>query len=75
MEPCLPSAAKAPPAGPGWIYEIKRDGFRIMAYRDTAGIRLIMRKGNDFARRFEHYEGDVRSYQTRLKARLRGHPV
>jgi hypothetical protein len=37
-EPCLPSPAKAPPSGPEWIHEIKRDGFRILARRD--GVRL-----------------------------------
>jgi len=31
VEPCLPSPAKAPPAGPNWLHEIKHDGFRIMA--------------------------------------------
>jgi ATP-dependent DNA ligase len=34
IEPCLPSPAKAPPSGPGWIHEIKHDGMRIMARRD-----------------------------------------
>ena len=29
IEPCLPSPAKVPPSGPGWIHEIKLDGFRI----------------------------------------------
>src|SRR6516165_3747603 len=48
IEPCLPSPAKAPPSGPGWIHEIKHDGFRIMARRDRAGVRLITRNGNDF---------------------------
>jgi ATP-dependent DNA ligase len=52
IEPCLPSAAKAPPSGPDWIHEIKHDGFRIMARRDAAGVRLITRKGNDLTRRF-----------------------
>ena len=52
IEPCLPSPAKAPPSGPGWIHEIKHDGFRIMARRDGAGVRLITRKGNDLTRRF-----------------------
>jgi hypothetical protein len=33
IEPCLPSPAKAPPSGAGWIHEIKHDGFRIMARR------------------------------------------
>ena len=51
-EPCLPSPTKAPPSGPGWLHEIKHDGFRIMARRDRAGIRLITRNGNDFTNRF-----------------------
>jgi len=52
IEPCLPSPAKAPPSGPGWIHEIKHDGFRILARRDSAGVRLITRAGNDFSGRF-----------------------
>src|SRR6516225_12433530 len=27
VEPCLPSPAKVPPSGPGWIHEIKHDAF------------------------------------------------
>jgi ATP-dependent DNA ligase len=52
IEPCLPSPAKAPPFGPGWIHEIKHDGFRILARRDSAGVRLLTRHGNDFTSRF-----------------------
>jgi len=52
IEPCLPSPAKAPPSGPGWLHEIKHDGFRILARRDSAGVRLITRHGNDFTARF-----------------------
>jgi bifunctional non-homologous end joining protein LigD len=52
IEPCLPSPAKAPPSGPGWLHEIKHDGFRILASKDSAGVRLITRAGNDFAFRF-----------------------
>src|SRR6516165_9225577 len=35
--------AKAPPSGPGWIREIKHDGFCILARRDSAVVRLITR--------------------------------
>jgi bifunctional non-homologous end joining protein LigD len=52
FEPCLPKPAKAPPAGPGWIHEIKHDGFRILAHRQGRAVRLIARNGNDFADRF-----------------------
>ena len=52
IEPCLPSPAKAPPSGPGWLHEIKHDGFRIMARRDGKDVRLYTRNGYDFAGRF-----------------------
>ena len=51
-DPCLPSPAERPPSGAGWLHEIKHDGFRIMARRDGAGVRLITRHGNDFTHRF-----------------------
>jgi ATP-dependent DNA ligase len=35
-----------------WIYEIKHDGYRLMARRDSVGIRLITRRGNDWSDRF-----------------------
>ncbi|MFY9771855.1 MAG: DNA ligase [Xanthobacteraceae bacterium] len=52
IKPCLPSPAKAPPCGPDSIHEIKHDGFRILARRDGAGVRLFTRYGNDFTARF-----------------------
>jgi bifunctional non-homologous end joining protein LigD len=61
IEPCLPSPAKAPPSGPGWLHEIKHDGFRILAPRNGAGVRLITRNGNDFTHRFPFIEMAIRS--------------
>jgi ATP-dependent DNA ligase len=52
IEPCLPRRAAEPPAGPGWLHEIKHDGFRIMARRDGRGVRLFTRNGYNFADRF-----------------------
>src|SRR5499427_6431083 len=51
-EPCLPSPAEKPPAGAGWLHEIKHDGFRIIARKDGERVRLYSRPGNDFTRRF-----------------------
>jgi bifunctional non-homologous end joining protein LigD len=65
IEPCLPSAAERPPSGPGWLHEIKHDGFRIMARRDGAGIRLITRHGNDFTNRFPVIVAAVAALQAR----------
>src|SRR5215831_3371186 len=52
IEPCLPSPAEQPPSGPGWIHEIKHDGFRMMVRRDVAGVRLLTRNGHDWADRY-----------------------
>jgi bifunctional non-homologous end joining protein LigD len=52
VAPCLPHPSQEPPPGLGWIHEIKHDGFRIMARRDSKGVRLYTRNGYDFADRF-----------------------
>jgi ATP-dependent DNA ligase len=52
IEPCLPSPADRPPSGSNWIHEIKHDSYRLMARRDSVGIRLITRRGNDWSDRF-----------------------
>jgi bifunctional non-homologous end joining protein LigD len=52
FEPCLPRGADAPPAGAGWIHEIKHDGFRILAHRQGRAVRLLTRNGNNLASRF-----------------------
>ena len=44
---------KAPPAGPGWIHEIKHDGYRILAERDRKGVTLRhTRQGYELHRGF-----------------------
>jgi hypothetical protein len=40
IEPCLRSPTKRPPSGPGWIHEIKQNGFRFTAHRDVRVVRL-----------------------------------
>lgn len=52
IEPCQPSPAKLPPRGPGWIHEIKHDGFRLLVRLDGDAERLLLRRGNDLSRRF-----------------------
>jgi bifunctional non-homologous end joining protein LigD len=52
IQPCLPSRADRPPSGPGWIHEIKHDGFRMMVRRDAAGVRLLTRRGNNWTQRY-----------------------
>jgi bifunctional non-homologous end joining protein LigD len=47
--------------GPGWIHEIKHDGFRIMARREANDVRLYTRNGYDFAGRFPKIVNAVKS--------------
>jgi ATP-dependent DNA ligase len=51
-EPCIPTQADQPPSGPGWLHEIKHDGYRLVARRDGAGVRLITRNGHDWTERY-----------------------
>jgi bifunctional non-homologous end joining protein LigD len=51
-EPCLPRPADKPPAGAGWLHEIKHDGFRMLVRRDEAAVRLFTRNGHDWTGRF-----------------------
>jgi bifunctional non-homologous end joining protein LigD len=52
IQPCLPSPAERPPSGPGWVHEIKHDGFRMMVRRDAVGVRVLTRRGNDWTKRY-----------------------
>jgi bifunctional non-homologous end joining protein LigD len=52
IEPCQPTTVPGPPSGPGWLHEIKYDGYRMMALRTSAGVRLLTRKGNDMSDRY-----------------------
>ena len=52
FKPCLPRAAPFPPPGPDWFHEIKHDGYRMLARRDGGRVRLVSRRGLDWAWRF-----------------------
>src|SRR5262249_53513815 len=52
IEPCLPSPANHPPSGPGWIHEITPDGFRLMAGRGAADVRLRSRNRDEWSPRY-----------------------
>jgi bifunctional non-homologous end joining protein LigD len=52
IEPCLPTKTDALPSGGLWVHEIKHDGFRIIARKNGAQVRLYSRPGNDLTGRF-----------------------
>jgi bifunctional non-homologous end joining protein LigD len=52
IAPCLPTKADTLPSGGLWVHEIKHDGFRIIARKDGARVRLYSRPGDDLTDRF-----------------------
>jgi bifunctional non-homologous end joining protein LigD len=52
FEPSLPRPVKEPPSGPGWLHEIKHDGFRIIAQKERDRVQLVSRNGHDFTQRY-----------------------
>jgi bifunctional non-homologous end joining protein LigD len=42
------------PEGGDWLYEMKYDGYRILAYVEGNGVRLVTRNGNDYTERFRN---------------------
>ena len=50
IQPCLPTKATKPPSGALWLHEIKHDGFRVIARKDGARVKLYSRPGNSGTR-------------------------
>lgn len=40
------------PEGDEWLYEMKYDGYRILAYLEGSSVRLITRNGHDYTEKF-----------------------
>jgi ATP-dependent DNA ligase len=47
---CLPVARI--PEGDVWIYELKLDGYRAQAIRDSKGVRVLSRNGKDLTKKY-----------------------
>lgn len=65
IEPCIPAAARVPPAGPGWLHEIKHDGYRLIARREDSRVRLFSRRGHDWSERFPRIHEALASLKAR----------
>jgi bifunctional non-homologous end joining protein LigD len=52
FEFAIPTPGKAVPDGPGWIHEIKFDGFRMRVVREADRVRLFTRNGADWTDRY-----------------------
>ena len=52
IQPCQPTLVANPPAGPGWLHEVKHDGFRILARKQGERVEVWSRRGALFNDRF-----------------------
>jgi len=59
--PQLAVLVDEPPAGSGWTYEVKFDGYRLLARIDGDDVRLFTRNGNDWTSRLEALRDEVAS--------------
>ena len=54
-----PKLVESPPATGEWIYELKFDGFRTLAVKEGAQVKLISRNENDLTTKFQEVAGAV----------------
>jgi bifunctional non-homologous end joining protein LigD len=55
LAPQLATLAEKPPGDPDdWVYEVKFDGYRMLARIDGGDVRLVTRNGNDWSDRLPH---------------------
>ncbi|MDN8114911.1 non-homologous end-joining DNA ligase [Burkholderia vietnamiensis] len=54
IEPALAVLTSSPPSAGTWSYEIKYDGYRMLARIDAGDVRLFTRNGHDWTDRLPH---------------------
>jgi bifunctional non-homologous end joining protein LigD len=52
IKPELAALVKAAPDGPGWLHEIKLDGYRMHARLDAGRVQILTRRGNDWTTKY-----------------------
>ncbi|AUX42837.1 DNA ligase D [Sorangium cellulosum] len=65
VEPQLATLVTGPPGGAGWLYEVKFDGYRMLAKLRGGRVTLLTRRGQDWTERFAGVRDDL----ARLPAR------
>jgi bifunctional non-homologous end joining protein LigD len=63
VPPSLGTLHDKVPNAAGWVHEIKFDGYRIQARLDRGKVKLLTRKGLDWAARFPNVAADVARLQ------------
>jgi bifunctional non-homologous end joining protein LigD len=61
VQPMLATLVAEPFDKPGWAYEEKYDGDRVLAYKEGDRVQLLSRNGKDRTDRFPHIAGVIRN--------------
>jgi bifunctional non-homologous end joining protein LigD len=66
LEPQLATLVTAPPTErTDWIYELKLDGYRLLARLDGADVRLFTRSGKDWTDKLKPLHAELKALKTR----------
>ncbi|NYT57581.1 DNA ligase D [Alcaligenaceae bacterium] len=64
LKPQLATLTDTPPADTqGWIYEVKLDGYRLLARIEGSTVKLLTRNGHDWTARLPQLERGIRAMQ------------
>ncbi|MBZ5547287.1 MAG: non-homologous end-joining DNA ligase [Acidobacteriia bacterium] len=74
IHPMLATAAAKPFDDPNWLFEIKWDGYRAVAFLDEGNLRLVSRSQNDLTSQFPEL-GDLPQFVKAKRAILDGEIV
>jgi bifunctional non-homologous end joining protein LigD len=74
IKPQLALEAETPPVGPGWLHELKLDGYRMQARKDGDQVQMLTRSGLDWTHRMTAIADAVRTLPVE-KATLDGEVV
>ena len=53
LSPQLPSPVDSPPDRPGWLHEIKFDGYRTIVRKEGSEVKFLTRQGLDWTQRYQ----------------------
>jgi bifunctional non-homologous end joining protein LigD len=59
LTPELAQMSTTPPAGSGWLHELKLDGYRMQARKDGSRVQMLTRKGLDWTARMRGIADEV----------------
>ena len=60
IPPCRPTVSQRPPRGPGWVHELKHDGYRLQIHVRDGRVKLYTMNAADWTKRYPGIVGRQR---------------